>query len=70
MKQLFLLAGVAALASVAPAYAKPDHAKGHQGHHAGYGADPLCYCRAGENDCKRERREADDTMAEHGRHCG
>jgi hypothetical protein len=41
MKQIFLLAGVAALAAAAPAYAKPDHAKGHKGHHAkghvGYG---------------------------------
>ena len=27
MKQLLILAGVAALASTAPAYAKPDHAK-------------------------------------------
>ena len=41
MKHLLILAGVAALASTAPAYAKPDHAKGHKGHHAkghvGYG---------------------------------
>ena len=29
MKQLLLLAGAAALASAAPAFAKPDHAKGH-----------------------------------------
>ena len=28
MKHLFILAGVAALAATAPAYAKPDHAKG------------------------------------------
>jgi hypothetical protein len=39
MKHLILLAGAAALASAAPAYAKPNHAKGkgnphaqHQGH--------------------------------------
>ena len=44
MKQIFLIAGVAALASAAPAYAKPDHAKHgnkHGQHHAGkvgYGA--------------------------------
>jgi opacity protein-like surface antigen len=41
MKHLLLLAGVAALAATAPAYAKPDHAKGHKGHqargHVGYG---------------------------------
>jgi len=35
MKQLLLLAGAAALASAAPAFAKPDHAKGHgKGNHA------------------------------------
>ena len=42
MKHLMILAGVAALATSAPAYAKPDHAKGHKDHHAkghvGYGA--------------------------------
>ncbi len=42
MKHLLILAGVAALATTAPAYAKPDHAKGHKGHGAhgmvGYGA--------------------------------
>ena len=41
MKHLLILAGVAALATTAPAYAKPDHAKGHKGHnakgHVGYG---------------------------------
>lgn len=44
MKKLMILAGVAALATTAPAFAKPDHAKG-QGHgnhssmgHHGYGA--------------------------------
>ena len=41
MKHLLILAGVAALATTAPAYAKPDHAKGHKGHGAhgkvGYG---------------------------------
>lgn len=41
MKHLLILAGVAALATAAPAYAKPDHAKGHKSHHAkghvGYG---------------------------------
>ena len=39
MKQLLILAGVAALASTAPAQAKPDHSK-HKGHSA-YGA-PGC----------------------------
>ena len=42
MKHLLMLASAAALLSTAPAYAKPDHAKGHKGHHAkghaGYGA--------------------------------
>ena len=41
MKHLLIIASVAALAATAPAYAKPDHAKGHKGHHAqghvGYG---------------------------------
>ena len=36
MKHLLILAGVAALATTAPAFAKPDHAKGHKGHHAGH----------------------------------
>ena len=39
MKKLLILAGIAALAVDRPAYAKPDHAKGHgakQGH-VGYG---------------------------------
>ena len=35
MKQLLVLAGVAALASTTPAYAKPDHA--NHGGHVGYG---------------------------------
>ncbi|HXG80823.1 MAG TPA: hypothetical protein VNJ05_03395 [Sphingomicrobium sp.] len=34
MKQVLLLAGVAALAAAAPAHAKPGHAKGHKGHHS------------------------------------
>jgi len=42
MKHLLIIAGVAALATTAPAYAKPDHAKGNKGHGAhgytGYGA--------------------------------
>jgi hypothetical protein len=39
MKQILLIAGVAALASTAPAIAKPDHAKGHGAHgYVGYGA--------------------------------
>ena len=42
MKHLMMLAGAIALASTAPAYAKPDHAKGNKGHNAhgfnGYGA--------------------------------
>ncbi|MFL6854232.1 MAG: hypothetical protein ACJ8D3_02105 [Sphingomicrobium sp.] len=38
MKQILLIAGVAALASTAPAIAKPDHAKGHGAHgYVGYG---------------------------------
>ena len=37
MKHLLILTGVAALVSTAPAYAKPDHAKGNKGH-VGYGA--------------------------------
>ena len=41
MKHLLMIAGAAALATTAPAFAKPDHAKGHKGHHAkghvGYG---------------------------------
>ena len=41
MKKILILAGIAALAATGPAYAKPDHAKGHKGHHAkdrvGYG---------------------------------
>ena len=36
MKHLLILAGVAALASTAPAYAKPDHAKGNKGHGHSY----------------------------------
>ena len=39
MKHILLLAGVAALASAAPAYAKPKHAK-HHGHHAAMGHCP------------------------------
>lgn len=43
MTRILILAGVAALAASAPAYAKPDHAKGHKGHgnahsYSGYGA--------------------------------
>jgi hypothetical protein len=39
MKHILILAGVAALATTAPAFAKPDHAKDHgkQGY-GGYGA--------------------------------
>ena len=47
MTKILILAGVAALAATGPAYAKPDHAKGHKGHvvkgghgakgHVGYG---------------------------------
>ncbi len=44
MKHILMLASAAALLSTAPAYAKPDHAKGHKGHHAqghaGYGCPP------------------------------
>ena len=36
MKHLLILAGVVALATTAPAYAKPDHAK-HHGKHGGVG---------------------------------
>ena len=41
MKQILILAGLAALASNTPAYAKPDHAKGH-GHGYGYGYGGGC----------------------------
>ena len=39
MKKLLILAGIATLVSTAPAYAKPDHAKGHGASkgHVGYG---------------------------------
>ena len=43
MKHLLILAGVAALATVAPAYAKPDHAKGHKGHSQGHNVGPVGY---------------------------
>src|SRR4030095_8058869 len=36
MNQILILAGLAALASTTPAYAKPDHAKGNKGHGYGY----------------------------------
>ena len=36
MKHLLIIAGVAALATTAPAYAKPDHAR-HHGKHGGVG---------------------------------
>jgi opacity protein-like surface antigen len=36
MKHLLIIAGVAALAATAPAYAKSDHAKGNKGHAKGY----------------------------------
>ena len=40
MKKILILAGIAMLASTAPANAKPDHAKGHgnKGYASGYGA--------------------------------
>jgi hypothetical protein len=37
MKQILILAGVAALATTAPAYADPGHGKGHKGHAYAYG---------------------------------
>jgi hypothetical protein len=38
MNRLLILAGAATLVSTAPAYAKPDHAKGHGNKgHVGYG---------------------------------
>jgi hypothetical protein len=39
MSKLLILAGIATLVSTAPAYAKPDHAKGHGANkgHVGYG---------------------------------
>jgi hypothetical protein len=43
MKQIFLLAGVVALASTAPAYAKPDHAKGQGNPHAHGTHGPVGY---------------------------
>ena len=42
MKHLLILASVAALASTAPAYAKPDHAKGNKGHDYAYGYGHSC----------------------------
>ena len=42
MKHLLILASVAALASTAPAYAKPDHAKGNKGHDYAYGYGHNC----------------------------
>ena len=49
MKQLLLLAGAAALASAAPAFAKPDHAKGHgqHGNHGDYYAPGIGGCPPG-----------------------
>ena len=43
MKHLLILAGVVALATSAPAFAKPDHAKGHKGHSQGHNAGPVGY---------------------------
>lgn len=37
MKKLLILAGIATLMSTAPAYAKPDHAKGHGNKGYSYG---------------------------------
>ena len=37
MKNILILAGVAALATTAPAFAKPDHAKNHGKHGYAYG---------------------------------
>ena len=42
MKQMLLIAGVMALAAATPAYAKPDHAKGH-GHSQGHNVGPVGY---------------------------
>ena len=39
MKHLLIIAGAAALSATVPAYAKPDHAKGHQGHGYAYGGN-------------------------------
>ena len=49
MKHLLILAGVAALATTAPAYAKPDHAKGHGKHgaHSGHFAPGIGGCPPG-----------------------
>jgi len=49
MKQLLLIAGVAALATTAPAFAKPDHAKGHGKHgvHSGHFAPGIGGCPPG-----------------------
>ena len=43
MKQILLLAGVVALASTAPAYAKPDNAKGQGNPHAHGTHGPVGY---------------------------
>ncbi|MCL6699400.1 hypothetical protein LZ496_11485 [Sphingomonas sp. NSE70-1] len=37
MKKLLIFAGIATLAATAPAFAKPDHAKGNKGHGYAYG---------------------------------
>ena len=42
MKQILILAGLAALVSTIPAYAKPDHAKGNKGHGYSYGYGGGC----------------------------
>ena len=43
MKQLLMIAGVVALASAGPAYAKPDHAKGKGNSHARHAGTPYGY---------------------------
>ena len=49
MKHLLIIAGVAAFAATAPAYAKPDHAKGHGKHgaHSGHFAPGIGGCPPG-----------------------
>ena len=46
MKHALIFAGVAALALAGPAYAKPDHAKGHKGH-AAHNSGPKGYGTGG-----------------------
>ena len=47
MTKLIFIAGAAALAFAGPAYAKPDHAKGHGNPHAQHAGTPFGYGAGG-----------------------